>query len=235
MEATAAAAPPVPRVSWSDFLGDFRWEQGEHVTLIGRTRSGKTTLVRELLRLQRWNVVLVTKGMDRVLDRYQREDGYHRVPAWVVADPDVTPRVLLAPKLHSADRKDEQAQVFREALSAIHRQGGWTVYIDEALYLEKYLGVTDEPELLMYQGASSGVSVVTATQRPRWIAQVHFDQATHLFFWQNRDRAHLKRLEEIGGGVDSRTVQQVVPLLESHEVLYLNTWTGQMLRTEVEA
>lgn len=53
-----------PIMEWETFLsefsepgGDFIWRQGEHVTIIGNTSSGKTTLARAILPIRRFVTV----------------------------------------------------------------------------------------------------------------------------------------------------------------------------------
>lgn len=57
--------PPFER--WDVFLSKFKWEQGEHVTTIGPTGSGKTVLNRALLMQWRFVVVLGVKNRDKEL------------------------------------------------------------------------------------------------------------------------------------------------------------------------
>jgi hypothetical protein len=115
------ATPPVPRLNWADFLDRFRWEQGEHVTLIARTKGGKTTLARELLRTQPYAAFLATKpeGQDPAVEELRR-DGYVTVRDWmVVSDPELTPRVVLEPGLpNGEDSLPQQSDVFRNAPGA---------------------------------------------------------------------------------------------------------------------
>jgi hypothetical protein len=236
-----ARTAAVERLSWSDFLADFRWEQGQHMTAIGPTGRGKTTLILELIRRAYpcpWRTVLASKARDPVLEELRDERPPYVVhKEWLAIDPDVYPRRILAPPLkRGAASKPEQARVFREALTSIFRQGGWMVYADELRYLTEFLGLREELELLWQQGRSLGVSVVGGVQRPRHVPLMAYDQATHLFFFHNPDVQTIKRMEEMTGGLDTSLVRDSVISLssEGHEVLYANTVTGQLVITRAE-
>lgn len=52
---------------WSRFIAEFRWKAGEHLTVLGRTGSGKSGLERWLLEAKRPDsrvVVIDTKAAD---------------------------------------------------------------------------------------------------------------------------------------------------------------------------
>lgn len=237
-----AATGPEPSVEgavealpWSDFLAQFRWEQGDHLTLVGPTRSGKTTLAQEILPRRRWVTTFKTKRRDPVMERF-RAQGYRELPEWVVSDADLAPRVILAPRggKNIEAQIERQRKVFREAISRIWRQGGWCLYLDELRYITEYLGLKREVEMLWQQGRSEGITVVGGIQRPRHVPLLAYDQATHLFLWYNGDLSTLDRLGEIGGGIDADRVKAAVGALGFHEVLYVNTVPpGRLIRTKV--
>lgn len=237
MATAASSAAEVEFVPWRQFRDGWSWRQGEHLTIVGPTGSGKTTAALALLspamRPAPYTAVFATKRRDPLLDDFGRE-GFIRLRDWSVPDPELTPRVLISPKLKGFDSIAEQRRVFREALDSIFRQGGWTLYLDEARYITDYLGLSREVEVIWQQGRSHGVSVVAGAQRPRHVPLLAYDQATHLFFFHNVDEQSLRRLGELGGGVDAGVVREAVRLLPSHEMLYLNTDKGELTRTRVE-
>ena len=55
-----------PYTAWSEVLAYLRrhWQVGQHMALVARTRSGKTTAARRMLTLRDWVVVLGTKERD---------------------------------------------------------------------------------------------------------------------------------------------------------------------------
>lgn len=233
-------ATDVEVMGWEEFLNFLNWFQGEHVTAIGPTKSGKTTLFRELLRRARkigthpWQTVVATKRRDEILDAF-KPDGFVKMPSWQVHDAEVYSKVMLAPPLPSAKQKHIQAAAIREALTSIYLQGGWAVLLDELKHLADYLDLKDEIELLLHQGRSAGISVVSAVQRPRHVPLMAYDQADHIFMWESRDSNIRKRLGEIGGKVDPDLIEYGLERLPSrHAFLYISPSTGRVIQSEVE-
>lgn len=237
---TVTSSLEVPVLTWDEFRDEFTWHQGEHVTGIGPTKSGKTTLFRELMRDARnnrthpWQVVTATKRRDEILDTF-KGDEFVKMPSWQVHDAEVFSRVMLAPPLPSAKRKGIQADAIREALTSIYQQGGWLVLLDELKHIADYLGLKPEVELLLHQGRSAGITVVSAVQRPRHVPLMAYDQADHIFMWESRDSNIRKRLAEIGGKVNPDQIEHGLSLLPSrHSFLYIHPSTGKVVQSEVE-
>jgi hypothetical protein len=105
--------------------------------------------------------------------------------------------------------------------------GGWTVYVDEAYYFSKVLKFDDLLKIYWTQARSNDVTLVAATQRPRDVPLLMYDQATHLFFFRFRDKRDLDRLSEIGW-LDGKQIKETVSTLNQHDFLYINNVTGEM-------
>lgn len=229
----------IPTVSWDDFLSNFTWWQGEHLTCIGPTKSGKTTLMHALMQraseqgTHPWQVVIATKRKDEVLDTFD-PDGFIHIPQWAVSDYQLTPKVMLAPPLPSAAERDTQRNEIRKALNSIYNQGGWLVYLDELKHIAAYLKLEPEVELLLHQGRSAGITVCCGVQRPRHVPLMAYDQTTHLFLWESRDHNIRKRLAELGGRANPELVMDGVSNLSGHQFLYVNPMTGEVVKSEVE-
>lgn len=220
-----------PRVPWDEFVSKyFRWEQGEHVALIGPTGQGKTTLLTNLLPLHPYVVVFATKPRDESMARLIRT-GYYPVKEWHSLDPKQYPRRVLWPDAGSLNAVVTQQEVFHTAFEKIYREGGWTVAIDELWYIDNVLKLEMDVKLYLLQARALGISLLAATQRPAWVPLEIYDQSTHLFFWRDNDETNLRRLS----GISFRSadlIRSVVSELEKYQVLYINTRTGQMLRTK---
>ena len=229
----------IPTLTWDEFQSQFTWWQGEHLTCIGPTKAGKTTLMHELLAKAHregthpWQVLVATKRKDEVLDTF-KPDGFVTIPQWAVSDYELTPKVMLAPPLPSAADKEIQRTEVRKALNSIYHQGGWLVYLDELKHIATYLKLEPEVELLMHQGRSAGITVCSGVQRPRHVPLMAYDQTTHLFLWESRDHNIRKRLAELGGRADPELVMHGVSNLAGHEFLYVNPTTGEVVKSEVE-
>ncbi len=226
-------APSTGEVPWEEFLAFwFDWEQGEHVTLIGPTGGGKTTLALELLPRRDFVLAIATKQRDEVLYRLedqdcQRVEDFHELP-----DEAARRIILSVPLARGSESLGEQRKVVHEALVTVYRQGGWTVYLDEVRYITQFLRLGTDMELLWQQGRSSHISVVAGGQRPAFIPLSAYSQATHVFFWRTNDKRDLDRIGGLGGH-DSRAIASEVSRLPRHTVLYVNTRTGEKVRTRV--
>ena len=117
-----------------------------------------------------------------------------------------------------------------DAFDRIYRERAWTVALDETWFVTNKLKLRGDIETILTQGRSIDLSMVNATQRPAWIPTAVYDQSTHLFFWRNNDGRAQSRLGEINN-VNSALVRDIVGNLERHQTLYINTRTGEMLRT----
>lgn len=226
------AAVDVERVEWDTFLSDvFDWRQGEHVSLIGHTGSGKTTALLAILPHRRYCVLVGTKARDRTLSglvrrprwgRPLRPHEWRRIEDWPPPDP-TAERVVLWPRLDRLEDTARQQDVFGRMLEGVFSTGGWCVAADELHYLATHLGLRPQLELLYEQGRSLGVSLVAATQRPAWVPLAVYSQATHLFLWRSTDDRDTKRLSDIGGGIDRDLIRRTTRFLPRFDCLYVNT------------
>lgn len=225
---------PVPFVDWDAFLANLEFNQGEDCTLVGAKGSGKTTLALKLLAYREFVLVLATKKADTSLYGPLQRKGF------VITDDREldwkrTPKVIFRPPLKDPSKEaiEEQAEAFRHVLVQVFEEGGWCVYGDEIRYLSDNLGLRVPIETLYLQGRSLGVSMVVSTQRPVSIPVIAFESATHLFLFRTTDRANIQRAAEFGGA-DVDVIRYTLPRLPRYEVLYVDTRTGEMLRTKVK-
>lgn len=222
-----------PFVPWPAFFEQLRWEQGEHVSLVGPTGGGKTTLALALLRKRDGaTVALASKpsGKDPVLLGLRR-DGFKLCTSW--PPPALTHRVLLWPKFEEMSDVAEQRRVFLEALEDVFVSGRWCIFADDISWLIKPLNLEAHFRSIWQMGRSLKVSLVVSSQRPAWIPLEAYSQATHVFFWRTNDRRDLDRIGGLGGQ-DERTIRHLVRHLRHHEVLYVNTRTGQLATTTLQ-
>src|ERR1700755_1158742 len=79
---TAIEQTEIPFMEWANFRKrGFQWKQGEHVTLIGFTGSGKTETLIRLIGIRSNVVVFGTKRKDSTLDQLLKS-GYKRIKSW---------------------------------------------------------------------------------------------------------------------------------------------------------
>jgi hypothetical protein len=222
-----------PHTDWNRLLNGLQanWRQGEHVSIIGPTGCGKTTLESRLLDVRDSVVVFVTKIYDDTISR--DFPGYERIEKW---PPPRTwqNKVLLWPRPEGTIRETYRKQrgIFKDALDRIFRERNWCVVFDEQHYMCKQLGLDVENAMLLQQGRSSGLSVVNGTQRPSWVPVVTYSSATHAMIWRTTFRDDLRRLSELGG-VDMRELQANLLRLGKHDFIYVNTRRGDIMRSQV--
>lgn len=212
----------------------MRFRQGEHITIVGTTGSGKTVLARELLETRDYTAVLGTKNEDDELYGPFEDRGYE-----ITGDFDPSPdanesRIIFRPRLSSPDHKglDRQRQEFERMLFEVWEYGGWTLYADEIWYLTVRLKLDTIFETFWTAGRSNHITVVAATQLPVSIPLLAFDQATHLFLFRNTDQYRIKRMSEFAGA-DSKVIRELIPRLPRHEFVYVDTREGTMIRSKV--
>jgi hypothetical protein len=201
------------------------WRQGEHVTIIGMNGSGKTTLAHTLLEYRKWRLMLVTKPDDltwRGWRTVRRVSDVKPRPSQWEGEGDRGTSWRLFPTYESAGAQ------FGQAFTLAWKQGGWTLYVDEAYHVQ-HAGQENRLVQVLTQGRSKRITVVCGVQRPAWVSRFVFSEAIHLFSFQCGDRRDLKALRD---GV-SDEFAAVVQDLKRFEYAYYNKITRRMVRGTV--
>lgn len=224
-------------IPWDDFYTLMRWRQGEHVTVLAPTEGGKTTLMLNLLAPQHrrpkrdgFVIVAATKRRDEQLDALKRKGFYEtRGMDYMLWD---RTKHLFRPPLESLTDTAQQAE-FARLLETVFKQGKITLYADEVRYLTDILRLKRHMEVLWLQGRALRITIVAGTQRPSWIPLEAYSQAKHLFFGRSTDERDLKRVSDIGGGIDRDVLRRDIRKLPEYQFLYVNVKTDEMCRTQV--
>jgi len=235
----------VYEADWSVFRKYLidHYKQNEHVSLIGSTGCGKTTLaLKGILPLRSYVCVLATKPRDPQLSSLLK-DGYDKLKEWPPKHPLWETKHLLWPPSKKMVQKVDQRVIFSMALQDIYETGSYCVYIDELHYMIRELRLEPELNMLWQQGRSLNISLVTSMQRPSHVPLLAYTQATHLFFWRVNDENDLKRIGGIGWQ-DSKVIRNVVAQLygpvhtapkgKSNQFLYINTRSGDLIISRLE-
>jgi ABC-type dipeptide/oligopeptide/nickel transport system ATPase component len=195
------------------------WQQGQHVSVIGRTGSGKSYLCAKLLQTRRAVLAIQTKPDDI------RYEGFERIKS-IGGVHYGQYRYLLSPKPDFGVQAAEIARALDYAWKTSKRDGGWCVYIDELYYLTEKLHLGNRVELMATQGRSKNLSLVIGMQRPVGITRWALSESTHVLSAQLEGR-DVKTLME---GTTPR--MELVSQLYRYEFAYYFRPTGVVAITE---
>jgi energy-coupling factor transporter ATP-binding protein EcfA2 len=221
-----ARAAEFPREEFIEEYWDYA--PGEHVTFLGPTGSGKTTLAYELLGNTASKelpvVVLVMKPRDATVDKWTRQYKWKVLRKWPPGP--LTGKYagyVLQPK-HSYEPQETNAHLFtqfrRAILDTYNDKRNWIVFIDETYGLSDELHMDEEMVTVWSRGRSMGTGIWAATQKPTHIPLWAYSQAEHLFLAHDPDARARKRFGEIGG-IDGRYVEEQVQRLDKYQWLYI--------------
>ncbi len=211
------------------------WDQGDHVLITGGTNSGKTLLARQLdeLRLKRGGSVVVFVCKLRpdatITDNYC---GFTRWTTWH-KNPLVTEnRILFWPKVEKLTAR-EAVEVFRrefsEALDQISKTGRWTVHVDEGMFVSSphYLGLGNVLGMMYALMRSSKGTMITLAQRPSHLPVAIYPNLSHAFVGQASELPDLRRLADLDGSTDSRSLQKLIRTNGKHDFIWIATGLDQ--------
>jgi hypothetical protein len=221
---------------WATLQARLRrdWQPGQHVTIAAPTGIGKTHLAVSLAEMSRWVLVLACKRRDPLVAQL-RQDGYEVTGnlddlLWTAqgrGEP-TTPKVVFWPqfseKLSIEQRGVLQARAMREALNYADKTGGWTLLIDETMYMAASLRLEKELDHVWFQGRTQQVSIVACAQRPAHIPRMAFSQATYLFLGRFGDGRDIETLREISSTIPKQLLENAISTLsvERHEFLFVD-------------
>jgi hypothetical protein len=222
---TAPRFATYPREPWRAHLSSLSWEQGDHILISAPTKAGKTTMVADLIHKRSHAVMFVSKLRDSTIE--QRFKGWHRLYKWPKGGPPgYLNRILLWPQAGKtiADTSRIQRDVFAVALDAIFTEGNRAIIIDETLMFSdpQHIGLAAPLGMLHYYGRSSGISMLTLSQRPAWIPKVIYSSVTHAYISRTRDAQDARRLSDLGGVDTAELRSNLAALPTRHDYVYVN-------------
>jgi energy-coupling factor transporter ATP-binding protein EcfA2 len=214
----------IQEISAEQWLQEFRlfWNQGEHVVILGPTGTGKTHFAQPIVDIREYVCVLALKPRDETLERFRdgHKYGYERYKIIKKFPPDYGDnRVIYWEKPEGLHKLKEQSRRVHTALNTMYREGGWTIFIDEAGYLAGTLGLGQAVGVLLNQGRSSRISVVLCVTRPTSvIARVPkeaFSQPRHKLIFKYENADEMKAAAQVAD-MSQRELQNLQDQLETH-------------------
>jgi hypothetical protein len=228
--------PNVETIPREDFVSDyFDYSAGEHVTFIGPTGSGKTTLASELIRPNASKnlpaLVLVIKPEDKVVQSlFVKGAGYKRFQSWPPMPWDRDrPGFVLWPR-HTFDPDRDDPVLKKEMRKGIlagyankigKREARGNILFSDEVWGLVDLGLRRELITVWTRARAMGCGLWAATQRPALIPLAAYSEPEHIFIHYSPDKAARDRYKEIGG-VDPDAVAFITEQMEWHEFLYIN-------------
>lgn len=216
-----------PRDVFLDQVWDY--EPGEHVTILGKTGSGKTYLAQQLLQRtaspELPAVCLVLKARDKTVDQWRKKVEYKKVTFWSQPVTKWHPKqpdgYVVWPRHSFKTGIDDlnHYRVFEHAIMDNYRRGGRIIFADEATGLQR-IGLTPEMETVWERGRAHEAGLWVTSQRPTFISSHAYTQASHVFLGMIKDKRARDRFGEISG-LDRNLVSQVVGSLADKEWLYI--------------
>lgn len=223
-------APHVDRVSRREFLEHFRkhYNSGNHVTLIGPTQRGKTTLTHQMLGQvispERKGTILAGKPpkRDQVMAKAAKQLKMRRISSFP-PHPSIMSRkypngYVLQPTQTLEDPDRDQENIKRQHRAALVHNYGKTSHptitvVDEGYQTSEVLGLKKQMDHILMRGAPhAGLWVLV--QRGRYMSYQIYDAPEFILIAYDPDEANQRRYAEIGG-VDPRELRAVLGQLET--------------------
>jgi hypothetical protein len=226
------------RQEWLDEYFDYN--PGEHVVIIEPTGGGKTHLAYQMLgevmhRYPHLSIVsFMPKPADPSTTAWAQALNLRETPVW---PPQPRLRDLFAgqpagrvlwPKhrhdLPPAGRREEVGKILRTGLDAQYKRGNSISLVDDAHSAATYMGLNDYIEEQLVNGRAGGAAAWLPLQKPSGtvnsggITSYAYSSPTHLLFGRDTDERNLKRLSEIGGGIDPRRVTDIIRGLRGYRI-----------------
>lgn len=250
----------VPRVSRADFLRSFgeRYRPGQHVTFLGPTQRGKTTLCIECLHVVISPTFKCTilagkpSGRDNGLLVWAPKYLNLRVveewpPEWSPRDRKrngwvLHPKQKMDDAEGTADDAELRKQFGRAIMSNFRQSKRPTITVaDEAYQVQNDLKLKKVYEKPLLRGAPHN-AMWSLLQRGAFASYLSYNAPEHIFIAYDPDQSNQQRYGEIGG-IDPKQVSQIVGQLKTGEAktggvisefLYISRSRAEMLIIEMQ-
>jgi len=249
------AAPEIDVVSRKEFLQDWKqnYGPGQHVTMLGPTQRGKTTLGLQLLSASvspEHKAVIFAgkpKGRDKTMAEAADKLNMRVVEEW---PPGYSYKdrkrngYVLRPHQGMKDLDKDNANIreqYRKALMSNYASQRPVIsFVDEAHHVQNDLRLKSEYEAALMRGAPVNAQW-SLIQRGRYMSYLAYDAPEHIFIFYDPDLSNRKRYSEIGG-VDPKYLEAVTEELKTYrgkngntisEALYVRRSGPELMIVEI--
>jgi hypothetical protein len=234
-------AEQVPVVDRKVFVSDFAAKYTPaHVTFIGPTQRGKTTLCFQLLhevlkRHKKWKVRVLhgkIKGRDHTIADWAKKSNYRVVRSWPPS-PAIRPKhwkrntkgYIVRP-LRKEESAKEETRILKEEFQKTIRSGYHSTgakrdriiitLVDERAQADKDLRMSEELDAPLQRGLPDNPEW-NNIQRGKWVSYHCFDAPEHIFFFKSDDSSNNERYAELGCA-EPGVIERVLSKLETKKV-----------------
>ncbi len=216
-DATADQVPVIPRDA---FVQQFADEYTpSHVTLIGPTQRGKTTLCFQLLHAvmakhPKWKVIVLhgkIKGRDHTMEEAAKKNHYRIIthyPPGMSLRPSKRKRAIAGYILRPLKKDDipaaeEEKLLKTEYAKALRKNYHYTgrevriTLVDERAQADKDLRLTDQLDAPLQRGLPHNPEW-NNIQRGAWVSYHCYDAPEHMFIYHDDHESNRKRYSEFG-------------------------------------
>lgn len=223
------------RAEWLDDYFDYN--PGEHIVIIEPTGGGKTVIAYQMLGkiIERYPHLSAVSFMPKPTDvstvRWAHALNLRETPVWPPVRKLFQPKPaghVLWPKhrmdLPPAQRREEVGKVLRAGLDAQYVRGNSISLVDDAHSAATYMDLNDYIEEQLVNGRAGGAALILPLQKPSGtvnaggITTYAYSSPTHYLFGRDTEARNLKRLSEIGGGIDASRVEEIVRNLRLYRI-----------------
>lgn len=235
-------------VPWDNELGPAfteSWKigegQAEHVTIVGRTGQGKTSLaldmiVRRLREIPKSRaVILANKKEDQVLQRLINNKTAAHIKRWkdLSYEHRVKRLVVVWPTFGKASTSaTKNRTTFIDAIDGVLSEGDWTLFVDDAWYWVEHMRLGALLDELWNAARTSNVSVVLGSTRPVFISRSATSQHSWAVSFAIGDLQDRVRMAEVMG---DRSLSPIIEKLRNHEFLLKQTSSGMAYVSNLES
>jgi len=170
---------------------DINLRHDQHIFIGGQNGTGKTTLAKALIRARKHVVVLDPKNTFK-----DAAFGGTVVKRLSDLPKCKNPHIIYRPSVRNGERTKENMDLF---FWWIYDRRNTTVYVDEAALISQVGKMPDGYLACLVEGREIGISVISASQRPKNIHNTIISESRHYFIFRLNLESDREKIADIIG------------------------------------